>query len=145
MRGASLLAVLMFAVAAAPEPPARILFQTFPYSTSSESPYGFATANADGSGYVDLTASLLQDHHTALQAAWSPDGSQVVLTLLRTHTGSSIVTAGDIYVIGADGLGARRLTFDGTKDLSNEDPTWSPDGTRIAWRKVRTHGSDVWT
>jgi TolB protein len=36
----------------------------------------------------------------------------------------------DVYVMSADGQGARRLTFDRWGDT---DPVWSPDGTQIAY------------
>ena len=36
----------------------------------------------------------------------------------------------DIYVVGADGGGLRRLTASPTDEFS---PTWSPDGARIAF------------
>ena len=40
----------------------------------------------------------------------------------------------DIYVVRADGSGLRRLTTDPGVDM---DPSWSPDGKRIAWRTLR--------
>jgi TolB protein len=39
--------------------------------------------------------------------------------------------AEDIYVIDADGSGLRQVTTDPAADF---DPTWSPDGARIAYR-----------
>ena len=35
-----------------------------------------------------------------------------------------------VYIMNADGAGARRMTFQGSY---NTDPVWSPDGSRIAW------------
>ncbi len=63
--------------------------------------------------------------------AWSPTGEQIAYT--RTKHGTA-----DIWVIGASGSGARRLThYDGVIDTS---PTWSPDARRIAFVSNR-HGN----
>jgi Tol biopolymer transport system component len=56
--------------------------------------------------------------------AWSPDGSQ-----LAFHSASGI------YIVRADGSGARRISKDGVQ------PQWSPDGSRIAF----TIGGQVFT
>ena len=55
--------------------------------------------------------------------AWSPDGKQVAFVSERSG-------GPQVYVMNADGSGARRMTFQGSY---NTDPIWSPDGSRIAW------------
>jgi Tol biopolymer transport system component len=57
--------------------------------------------------------------------AWSPDGSTIAFASKRR--GSF-----DLYVIGADGRGMRRLTS--TKE-EDDEPTWSPDGDEIAFAR----------
>lgn len=58
---------------------------------------------------------------SAMDLAWSPDGSQIAFTGGRTRP--------QIYVVNADGSGLRRLTDKGW----NYPPVWSPDGSRIAF------------
>ena len=47
---------------------------------------------------------------------------------------------GEIYLIQPDGRGLTRLTNDPAVDA---DPTWSPDGRRIAFRSRRDGSSDI--
>jgi TolB protein len=54
---------------------------------------------------------------------WSPDGSQIAFVSDRHGTPQ-------IWVMGADGSGARRLTFQGDY---NQTPDWSPRGDLIAF------------
>jgi DNA-binding CsgD family transcriptional regulator len=72
--------------------------------------------------------------------AWSPDGSQlaffaVVLDESADPSNATLGPGGDfpaqIFVINADGSGLRQLTHVG----DNRWPTWSPDGSRIAFAR----------
>ena len=61
---------------------------------------------------------------------------QVDVDARRTPGGRIAFSAGshpheDVYVVNADGSGLRRLTDDPGADF---DPSWSPDGRRIAYR-----------
>ena len=50
----------------------------------------------------------------------------------------------DIYVVNAAGTGLKRLT-DGPG--GEDHPTWSPDGSQIAWVEIpvnKTHSSTTW-
>lgn len=69
---------------------------------------------------------------------WSPDGSQlafwaVVLDASADPSNATLGPGGDfpaqIFVVNADGSGLRQLTYEG----DNRWPTWSPDGSRIAF------------
>ncbi len=48
----------------------------------------------------------------------------------------------DLYLIGRDGSGLRRLTFDGA---SVRTPRFSPDGAKIAFASERLGNFDIWT
>jgi Tol biopolymer transport system component len=57
------------------------------------------------------------------EPAWSPDGEQIAFSSRRDGTEH-------IYVMQADGTGARRLT---TTAKSDDHPSWSEDGKRIVF------------
>ncbi len=60
--------------------------------------------------------------------SWSPDGSRVALSGSPDATGSE----SHIYVMNADGSGARQLTDDPGFD---QHPSWSPDGRMIVFTR----------
>jgi Tol biopolymer transport system component len=88
-------------------------------------------ADADGS---DVRA-LGQVPIKGVSPAWSRDGRKLAFVSFADHNGpvcpvASCPPSGEIYVVGADGAGLTRLT---ASQADDEHPTWSPDGSRIAF------------
>ena len=79
-----------------------------------------------------------------IEPAYSPDGGRVAFVSRRDHNGrirtgeDESEYAGELYVMDADGHNPRRLTR--TSELSEQTPSWSPDGTRA---RIRTPGRRV--
>jgi TolB protein len=88
----------------------------------------------DGSG----SRRLLDDGSSPV---YSPDGSQIALvrrTVEYSKDGEN--EDDDLYVIGADGSGIRRLTrTPGRLELS---PSWDPSGERLAYVRLPTARSE---
>ena len=76
---------------------------------------------SDGSGRVDLGPGN--------RPAWSPDGEWIVFT--RSEDDGHNITASDLYVVHPDGSDLTRLTE--TAGRLEMNPSWSPDGARIAY------------
>jgi TolB protein len=84
--------------------------------------------NADGSDQRRLTAGL--------SPAWSPDGSRIAYASVgvrRCPPGRGLRCSG-ISIMNADGSGQHRLPH----TEGGEYPSWSPDGTRIAFNSNLT-------
>ena len=87
--------------------------------------------NADGSGRTNLTNHPADDR----SPSWSPDGRRIAFVSLRDGPGTDLFGRNaEIYVMNADGSAQTRLTNDPATD---KDPSWSPDGQRIAFYSKR--------
>jgi TolB protein len=81
--------------------------------------------------------------------SWSPDGRRIAFVSFADHNdpacpADSCPPSGEIYVVGADGTGLTRLTASKADD---EHPTWSPDGSRIAFAsgfELQSQGHAPW-
>ena len=92
--------------------------------------------NPDGTGRINLTKNDAIDDR---DAAWSPDGEKVAY-VSGTDGGFGGEGLPDLYVMNADGGGKTRLTE--SAGFGEAEPTWSPDGTRIAFTRVEHHRED---
>jgi Tol biopolymer transport system component len=83
---------------------------------------------ADGTG---LREGVLQLPGEAGGLAWSPDGLRLSFWMTTLGENGEEQLPAQIYVVNADGSGLRPLTDEG----DNRWPSWSPDGTRIAFAR----------
>jgi len=94
----------------------------------------------DGTGLRTEVASLPGD---GLSLVWSPNGSQLAFWGTRDPEDDDFPA--QIFVINADGSGLTQLTHEG----DNRWPSWSPDGSRIAFERdgllytMASDGTDV--
>ena len=70
----------------------------------------------------------------------SPDGLRVAFTIAWDSDAWPTIIDGDIYVANIDGSGVQRLT---SAPYLDEQPAWSPDGSRIVFRSTRRGEPDI--
>jgi TolB protein len=94
----------------------------------------YTIRSSDGGGLTRITSAV--DGMVDVPIAYSPDGTQIAFGRTSFHDCSS---RSAIYVVNLDGSGLHRITPWGFCD---DDGSWSPDGTRIAF--VKDNG-DIFT
>ena len=90
--------------------------------------------NPDGTGLVRLAQTRTADQ--LIGASFSPDGARIAYSRVSNRGDA------DIYTISPDGSGQREVTFSQGTDV---DPTWSGDGTRIAFETDRNGNVDIYS
>jgi Tol biopolymer transport system component len=106
--------------------PARVRQLTFDDKPSDEVINEFAVASPDGKYFV-------VQHSEDPKLVTLPDGSQV-MDFKETSNW-------DIYRYNVDGTGRLQLTSD---PASEDQPTWSPDGKTIVYRKLNGKSFDLY-
>jgi len=90
--------------------------------------------NADGTNPVDITEGSSNDESAP---EFSPDGSKIVYVAAGPLPCCSVEYNNEIWVMNANGTGQTQLTFS-NGPIQNIAPTWSADGTKIAFSRTET-------
>jgi Tol biopolymer transport system component len=104
----------------------------------SNGPQNVWIMNADGSGQTALT-NLTATNARCSQESWSPDGSKIAFTSTRALDSSDAADANNtsnIWVMNADGTGAKPLTKLTATGARNTAPRWSHDGSKLAFESA---------
>lgn len=104
-----------------------------PNGSNSHSVENIWVMNADGSGAMPLTKWQRCYGHSPV---WSPEGRKIAFVAQCAFDGKdSFFNNGNIWVMNSDGSGLKPITK--LTNAWSEEPTWSPDGSKIAFRSSR--------
>lgn len=91
--------------------------------------------NADGSGVVQITSHALVTQGSSYPT-WSPDGTRIAYHEAIGHPPPAGLTLDGLSIVNADGSYPTMVTSGGDA-IDDSFPTWSPDGTAIAFQGYR--------
>ena len=99
---------------------------------------GLYVIGADGSNgrFLTTTPAALAGES---DPSWSPDGKRIAVQSSRHCLTGTASCFGDIYVMNSDGSGLTNIT--NSTDADEFQPSWSPDGRRIAFAKATYDGA----
>jgi Tol biopolymer transport system component len=95
---------------------------------------------ADGTGLRRLVHTRTNEEWPT----WSPDGSKIAFVSGEPQwvkPGQRGDAAAELWVVGANGRGLKRLTRNAVRDAA---PAWSPDGRSIAFTSNRGGRNGIW-
>jgi TolB protein len=102
----------------APSPDGRSLL----YSTGTPPEVRLMASNLDGTS----PRTLVSGRGMAFNGTWSPDGRRIAYSWIDS------TRAMQVWIVNADGTGARQLTHFTESEGRPQWPSWSPDGSRLA-------------
>jgi Tol biopolymer transport system component len=119
----------------------RIVFQRFDSNFNS---VGLFVVNTNGTGLKQITPADFSD--LSAFGSWSPQGNEIIFSVHVTPDVHS-----SIWVVHTDGSGLHEINVQPASACGGPDadpdaqgcnhPTWSPDGTKIAF--IRSHSNMV--
>lgn len=101
-----------------PSPDGRSLL----YSNGAPPEVRLMVGNLDGTS----PRTLVSGRGMAFNGAWSPDGRRIAYSWIDS------TRAMQVWIVNADGSGARQLTHFTESEGRPQWPSWSPDGMRLA-------------
>jgi Tol biopolymer transport system component len=111
----------------------RIAFTRDPAQGQPDTPAQIFAVNADQSAFGPITGMI-----DAEAAVWSPDGKRISY---EAPDPASTDPRGRIFVANADGSSPHEIAP--LTDTSDFQPTWSPDGSKLAFERQTYSGSMI--
>jgi dipeptidyl aminopeptidase/acylaminoacyl peptidase len=100
------------------------------------------TVNADGSNKQVLIGEDPNGTEFGTSPQWSPDGTKIAFSkIIAQNVNCTGGVDAQLYLMNTSGGNLEQLTND---PCSSYEPTWSPDGQRIAYTTDRGFDEEIW-